>query len=162
MLDNRWPHLCEVSSIPNMDQVDRARMRRACERITARTDFKAAYNKATGCLHFYLGSPEIGAAVPSALARVTVRPGINRTLSENRVEAVCKTLQRGRVSRALKDREMEYAENAQKSDIASLKDKKRGEAEKVVEQKLRRTLNRRGMSSRFRPSAVVDGLKGKA
>lgn len=159
MLDNRWPHLCEVDRIPGMHPSDRSRMGRVAHAVAGRTDFKTAYNRVNGCLFFYLNDASIGAAVHPDLTYIRRKDGF-KVPDDLWTEELVRTLQRGRASRAVKERAEKYAEQSAESDARSIRDRQRGETPKAVEKHLRRTLNRRGMSSRFRPSAVVDGLKG--
>lgn len=161
-MDNRWPHLVELDRAPGLDTADRARLKRACTRVKTRTDFDVLFHKPCGTLHFFLGSADCGAALPADMVRINGMDGLPKIhkFNDTWVDEVSRFLQRGRMSRAEKDRETAYRIRSVESDKKSEEDRTFGEREKIVAENIKHIENRRGMSSRFRPTAVVNGLKG--
>lgn len=161
MLDIRYPALRSIEDIPYMSRVDRRRLRTDCRSIYHRTDFRCAYHAVQQCLFFYLGADFDGAALPGDLVRIDDGQ-LPRTKAGDLpwVDMVCYALQTGRIPASIKDREMAYAEKAAKSDAESAENRKMDVIEKDIASRLRFNRNRVGMHRNFRPSAVVDGLKG--
>lgn len=114
----------------------------------------------SGYLHIYMADPAFGIAVPSHLTAVTRADGSVRDSITRDVDAICRCVQQ--VNRPAEDTDRliarakadeEYAE--QEATNRQLADRR-----KDAEKKLRRMEGARGMSSKFRPSVLVDGFKG--
>lgn len=161
MIDIRYPALRSIEDIPGMSRVDRRRLRADCRSIYHRTDFRCAYHAVQESLFFYLGANFDGAALPGDLVYINAGQ-LPRTKAGDLpwVDMICYVLQTGRIPASIKDRELAYAENAAKSDAASAENRRMDVVEKDIAGRLRFNRNRVGMHRKFRPSAVVDGLKG--
>lgn len=161
-MDYRWPNLIDLAAIPGLDPVSRRRLIAACASIYARTDFRVMYNTAIQRLHFYIREPDMGAPVPTGAVMVFNPDGSPRTHRFNAVwiDEMCRMLRQGRAPRHLKDRAAVEHEVSQRSDAAFEKSKAWSDRERDANNTVRRVKNRQGMGSKFRPSVLVNGLKG--
>lgn len=161
-MDTRWPHLVDVSGIPGLHQADRQKLARACDSIYSRTDFRCLFNRITETLHFYISDPDMGAALPKGALLVFDQGGQPRTHKFDSlwIDNICGMLQAGRTPRHLKDRDIAFRETSRKSDVESQKSREWTIREKEARKTARRVTNRMGMSSKFKPSVLVNGLKG--
>lgn len=161
-MDNRWPNLVSLDSIPGLAPGERSRIVHACESIYRRTDFRCLYNTLSKSLHFYIREPDMGAYVPNGAVQVFDHCGVSRVFRFNAVwvDEMCRMLRQGRAPRHLKDREMAYAERSAQTDAASAANRESADKERDFNRHVQRAKNRSGMSSKFRPSAVVNGFKG--
>lgn len=167
MLDKRYPNLCRLEDTPGLHPGDRARVRRYGDAVFARTNFRVALNRETGCLFFYLGTPDsgeplAGAAVPWSMAKWQMRSGeFNwHRMDTAALDDMVRFLQTGRAPMSTKERQVEYAKRAAESDERLARERGRTELERAVGKARKRVKNRWGMRAKARLSAVVDGTKG--
>lgn len=160
MFDFRYPNLVRLADAP-VDPVLRRRLERDAESIYARTDFRCVYNTRNDTLFFYIKEPCQGAAIPFRL--VALRDGkLPQIPGVDWKDEVCRLLQRGRVADAVKDREMAWEEQSLQSEARAKRETTdHAELERITLENLKDARNRVGMHSKYRPSAVVDGLKGE-
>jgi hypothetical protein len=161
MFDSRFPNLVRVREFHKLDPSARSRLQKRLDRVRARTDFEGVVNTASDCLFFWIGDVESGAALEWDM---TTLVGPDGSISDKHrddlwVDQVCRSLQRGRASWSDKMRMLDYAKQAEVSAEASKKSKRRSDVERLVETHRRRAKSRLGMSTKYRPSAMVDGLK---
>jgi hypothetical protein len=140
---------------------DRVALQKRLDRIHARTDFTGLYNTTNNCVFFYLREIAQGAALDWEMTAVIREDGeaTARHLDDLWVDRVCRALQMGRAPEKLKEQALRWAEQAEKTDEVLAKERRRSDTEKLAAETVRRVKNRHGMHSKYRPSALVDGLK---
>ncbi len=161
MFDRRFPYLFRPSDLPHGTPEERARFAEFASRVRARTDFEVTYNAKSGRLFYYIGDPTQGGALPNELTRFATGPRSYDLSIFDKVDEVCSVLQSGRMSMAAKDRLHAHAEKSKQSDReAAMSRFVRPELLRLAREELTRNKLRFGMSGRFRPSVLVNGLKG--
>ncbi len=162
MMDRRFPNLCRVDHAPSVRGGDVAVLRRVAEAVAKRTESKVcirtSQNGRTAHLHVYPVDPAHGYALPQNLTVIVENGQFNPRL-ESGVDQMVRLIQYARRPALLQDREMAAAKAAAEHDERQRDGEWFEGRTHKMEETLRRHKNRRGMSKKFRPSAVVDGLK---
>lgn len=161
MIDRRYPHLCRITDLGAIAEPERRRVQRLLDSIKSRSNWTGLYDRVNRRMYFFLGSIKIGADLPSELTDVAdpVDGICTRRLDDLWAERLVRLFQNARRSWAEKDRDEERAEKARQSEIKSRDDRRRESLVPEVRQMVSRSKNRLGMSKKYRPSAVVNGLK---
>ena len=162
MYDQRFPTLFRVSEVPGLDDAGRARLEKIRQTVKARTDADCLYNARTGWLYFYIREVRQGLSIPERLCEFRIRPRVWNWCIEDRIDELCAYIRRGRIGAAMKDKLMDWAEKSALSNAESDRAREKAETHHAAYPTLRRVLNRYKMGSKFRPTVLVDGFKGKA
>lgn len=166
MMDRRYPNLCRIEHAPGVNGCDMAVLVRAARAIESRTNCKVCLrmgsNGRGGNLHVYPIDPGFAYTIPGYLTvALTPENGLKNGL-ESRVDEIVQCVQRAKRPMKEHERDAAYAEKSEASEREQHDGRHFESIKPALEEKLRRKSNRRGMSTKYRPSAVVDGLKGVA
>ena len=166
MMDRRYPNLCRVEHAPGVNGCDMAVLVRVARSIESRTNCKVCLRMgSTGRganLHVYPIDPGFAYTIPGYLTVALTPENSLKTGLESRVDEIVACVQRAKRPMKEHERDAAYAERS----AANERDEHEGrwfeDHKPALEESMRRRTNRTGMSTKYRPSAVVDGLKGVA
>lgn len=152
MIDSRFPWIVRIDSAP-LGEVDRKRLRRLCDRVSRRTGRRIGFNRRTKALYVWQKEINQGLGWPFKVIRD------DGTLSIPDEEEMVRIIYLGQVPPDVKakwQRQQQWLDDqAENEEMERILDERRPDAL----DHLRRRRNRAGMSSKFRPSVVVDGFK---
>ncbi len=146
--------------IPGLTDREISMLVKFADRVYARTDCSCNFNARNGRLYFFLRSPEQGIALPPAIVSFRNSVGEFDFSVLDRLDDICVLIQEGRKPFHHKLKLLEWMKNAEKSAEASRENREYDTLARITLEHFRRTKNRHGMGRKFRPSILVNGLKG--
>lgn len=156
MIDRRYPHLCRLSDAARVPAHERPRIQRLLDSIKSRTNWVGLYDQLGHRLFFYLGDIRIGAALPWEWTDLAEPHKLDNLWAERVVKAFQEAKAK---SWADRDRDEQYAETSKASDEQIASNRRKQDLVPTAKGLVKRQNNRLGMSSKYRPSALVNGLK---